>query len=545
MKHLILLVLIISIMLSGCDNLQNDTLPEPRIVYGLTLMPSGFDPHINASAELGIPLRSVYDTLVYRDPDTGEFVPGLAARWEMSEDGLTYTFFLRTDVKFHDDTRFDAAAVGINIDRIINPDTGSQKARFMLGPLTGYQIIDDHTITLNLSAPYAPFLDSLCQVYTGIASPAQLEKYDNGTYQFHQVGTGPFRMVELVPGDHVTLTRNKDYAWGPSFYIMPDNPVQTIEFKFYEDPPTRSLALESGEAQVMGELQPVDAQLLSGNPDIRLYPTTIPGQPLQFMMNTQRFPTDSRAVRQALLFATNRAAVVDTVFRRFSPVAFGPVSQGTDFYYDQVATTYPYDLGQAESLLFAAGFTETNDDGILFIPTGLSETEPEATPAPDASLSGVALEVTMVVPPWGLAPQVAQLLQSQWRDAGIDLKIEQVAGFGQLREAASAGNFNLIAINFFGRDPSVLDQFFTSDGSMNWAGYADIELDTYLEEGTRQTEASSRASMYAAAQARIMDQALILPIREYTNLNGASTNLVGVAFDTQGWFPLLHNFGLE
>src|SRR5262245_49366310 len=89
-----------------------------RIVYGLTLPPSGFDPHVNSSSELGIPLRSVYDTLLYRDPQSKAFVPGLAEKWDVSDDGLTYTFHLKAGVKFHDGTPFDANAVAANLDRI-------------------------------------------------------------------------------------------------------------------------------------------------------------------------------------------------------------------------------------------------------------------------------------------------------------------------------------------------------------------------------------------------------------------------------------------
>ena len=81
-----------------------------KLVYGLTLAPSNIDPHVGNSSELGIPLTSVYDTLVYQALD-GKFVPGLAERWEVSDDGLTYTFYLRDDVKFHDGTPFNAKAV--------------------------------------------------------------------------------------------------------------------------------------------------------------------------------------------------------------------------------------------------------------------------------------------------------------------------------------------------------------------------------------------------------------------------------------------------
>jgi len=551
MRRLSLLSAILAVLLAACAaDAARQTLPEPRIVYGLTLMPSGFDPHLNASSELGIPLRSVYDTLVYRDPTSSAFVPGLASSWEISADGRTYTFTLRTDVVFHDGTPFNAQAVAANLDRITNPDNGSQKARFMLGPLAGYEVRDAHTISLVLSEPYAPLLDSLSQVYLGIASPTQLARYDNATYQFHQIGSGPFRMVEYVPGDRLVLTRNPDYAWGPSFYTLPENPVQTIEFRFFEDPPTRTLALESGEAHIVGEIQPIDAQLLSGNPELRLYPVPIPGQPLQLIMNTRRFPTDSLAVRQALILATNRAAIAETIFQRFSPVAYGPLAAVTDDYYPQVAESYQYDPTQALALLSAVGFTERNTDGILMVPTGLQPSPTQTTtqtatqtPEPTAGSGGLPLRLALVVPPWGQTPEVAQLIQSQWRQLGIELEIRQVAGLGQLREAAAEGTYNLIALNFFGRDPSLLEQFFLSNGSLNWTGYSDVELDAYLRDAGRETDLERRSAFYAAAQTRIMEQALILPIRDYVNLNGATARLTGVQFDAQGWFPLLHNFG--
>ena len=114
----------------------------------MTLQPSTFDPQIGASSELGIPLRSVYDTLVYRDPQSLEFVPGLATSWTISPDGLIYTFALRQGVNFHDGTPFNAQAVAANLDRITNPMTASQKALFLLGPYTGYEIVDDYTIRL-------------------------------------------------------------------------------------------------------------------------------------------------------------------------------------------------------------------------------------------------------------------------------------------------------------------------------------------------------------------------------------------------------------
>ena len=185
---LLFLILTVSSLTSAC---QPSSEAESTLHYGLTLAPSGIDPHLNASAELGIPLNSVYDTLVFLDPDSREFVSGLAERWQLSSDGLRYTFYLRKDVRFHDGTPFNAQAVQENLDYILDPDNHSQKAATMLGPLNQTEILDDHTIALVLDEPFAPLLDSLSQVYLGMASPTALNQWGASEYQFHQVGTGP------------------------------------------------------------------------------------------------------------------------------------------------------------------------------------------------------------------------------------------------------------------------------------------------------------------------------------------------------------------
>jgi peptide/nickel transport system substrate-binding protein len=344
------------LVMDGDDDEQAAVGSGNRIIYGLTLNPTGFDPHRHISSELGIPFFSVYDTLVYRHPQSMDFVPGLADRWEMASDGLSWTFYLKQNVKFHDGTDFNAQAVGTNLDRIMNTEIGSQKARSMLGSFTGYEVLDNYTIKLNFSEPFAPLLDGLSQVYLGIASPQALSEYSNNTYQFHQVGTGPYKLVEMVPGDHLILQANEDYTWGPVFYApRSGESIDTVEFRFYEDPATRSLALQSGEIQMIGELLPTDAELLIGDASLEIYPVPILGTPQQFFLNTKRAPMDNLAVRQALLYATNRTAIVEAVFQGRSPVAYGPLTSTMPFYNAAVKQLYPYDANYARSLLEGMG----------------------------------------------------------------------------------------------------------------------------------------------------------------------------------------------
>jgi peptide/nickel transport system substrate-binding protein len=521
-----LTVLLLLFLMTGCA--PNTVVPaQQRIVYGLTLEPSGFDPHIHRSAELGIVLRQVYDTLLYRDLSTKEFVPGLATAWTISEDNLTYTFTLRQGVTFHDGTAFNAQAVAANLDRVTSPETASQNAVFMLGPYTGNEIVDDYTIRIHLAEPYTPLLDALSQVYLSIASPTAFQQYSTNRYQFHQVGTGPFTFVEYISGDHITLQRNPSYTWGPAFYLLPnEKSLDEIEFRFFTDAPTRSLALENGQAQIMGELSPIDATALRGNSEIRLLPTNIPGQPLQFLININRPPTDNLIVRQALLFGTNRSVIVDTVYQGFSSVAWGPLAANTLFSSRELRGAYAHDPGQAQSLLASVGYQDSNNDGYL----------------EDASGN---LEATIIVPSWGLVPEVSQLLQDQWRTLGIKAVLEPVPGFSALQEKIKAGKYNLVAFDTWGLDPYFLNRYFLSDGDNNWTGFSNVELDNILREAVRQTDNSIRQDLYIRAQRIIMENALILPIRDYVNLNATGASVQGLAYDPYGWFPILNNVTLS
>jgi peptide/nickel transport system substrate-binding protein len=298
--------------------------------------------------------------------------------------------------------------------------------------------------------------------------------------------------------------------------------VEEIEFRFFTDPPTRSVALESDEVQVMGELLPTDARALTGNSGLQVVPVSIPGQPLQFLMNVTRYPTDNKAVRQALLFAANREAIIDAVYQRFSPVAWGPLSASTLFYSRDMIGAYAQDTAQAQSLLTAAGYQDTNNDGTL-------------------DLGGVDLQVDVIVPPWGLIPEVAQLLQDQWRTIGIRAVLKPVPTFNGLLDEVNSSEYNLVAFYTFGVDPSFLNQFFLSEGSNNWTGFRSVELDNILNEATRQIDPGVRRALYAQAQALIMEEALILPIRDYVNLNASSVSVHGLSFDSYGWFPTLNN----
>lgn len=527
MRRLFVVLLLAPVLLIvGCAEQPATEVEEDPFVYGLTLQPSGIDPHINASAELGIPLRSVYDTLVYRDSESLSFVPGLASEWSVSGNGLVYTFTLREDVTFHDGTPFNAEAVRVNIERMIDPQNNSAKAAQLLGPVQSVNVLSDFQVELILSEPFVPLLDGLSQPYTGMASPTALAERDAQSYQFHQVGTGPYRFVEYVFDSHILLERNPDYAWAPEVTNNPGIPtVERIYFRFFEDTTSRALALETDDADVMGELLPADARRLTESNNIQLAAVNVPGQPYQYMLNTSRFPTNSLAFRQALLYGANRQEIVSSVFQGYSPIAYGPLTSSTLYFNPNVDGRYAFDPEQAEALANSTGWIDSDDDGFR-------------------DRDGEPVVVTLVTPPWGLGPDIAILLEEQWENnLNIEVIVRQVASFPMLSEQAAEGEYNAIAINFSGLDPSLLNAFYGTAGPLNWSRFSDPNLDVLLEQAVTVQDEALRQELYYQIQTQIMDQAVVFPIREQVNLNGVQPGISGLSYDAYGWFPYLTEIG--
>ena len=527
MKIAKVVLLMLALLLAALYGLPPAGAQDGKLIYGLTLVPSGIDPHVNASSELGIALTSVYDTLVWQAPD-GSFVPGLAEWWEISPDGRTYTFHLRSGVTFHDGTPFNAEAVKFNFERIVDPATKSQKAVFMLGPYESSEVVDEYTVRVHFQEPFAPFLDSASQVYLGMASPAAVAKW-GADYQMHQVGTGPFMMKEYIPGDHLTLVRNPAYNWAPPL-MNHQGPayLEEIEFRFFVEPAVRALALEGGQADVMGEIPPQDAGRLAESPDFALIPVALPGMALQFFLNTEKPPTDDRRVRQALNYAIDKEAIVGTVFKNYSPPAYGPLTAITPGFDEALKDMYAYNPAKAEALLEEAGWVDEDGDGIR-------------------EKDGQPLVVEAYLMSWGFIPEVAQFLQAQFKAVGVEMHSQMVA-YPAALEAAREGKHNLIPFALGGSDPDILRPFFHSknaDSGFNWAKVRDAALDRLLEEGARTLDMQKRLELYAQAQEIIMAQALIIPIRDYVNLNAASTRVKGLRYDFRGWFPWLYDVRLE
>ena len=157
-------------------------------------------------------------------------------------------------------------------------------------------------------------------------------------------------------------------------------------------------------------------------------------------------------MRQALLYGTNREAIIDAVFQRFSPGRLGTDCQRRPSFTVPMSSVPMPMTRKRRAICCSAGLSDTNNDGYV-------------------DFGGADLEVNIIAPNWGLIPDVAQLIQDQWRDIGIKVNIDPVPSRNLLRQHVDDGQYNLVAWYEFGLDPSFLNRYFLSNGDSNWTGY--------------------------------------------------------------------------
>lgn len=350
--------------------------------------------------------RQVLDNLVSQTDD-GDIVPWIATDWEVSDDGLVWTLTLRDDVEFTDGTELDAEAVAYNFDYWM--DGGNSTAQVHLDGFYDHaEAVDDHVVEIHLSSPLATFMSSLSQSYFGLQSPTALENRTEEENCTEPIGSGPFSVAEWKRGEYIEFQRNDDYNWAPE-NAKHQGPayLDAIRWNIIPDNTSRYGSLLSGETQAVGEIPAVNVAEAEELFDYTQYIT--PGRPMVMNLNTDRGIFADQQVRQALSFATDREANVESAF--LGTVPFEPsgyLSQSTPDYDADAADEYPFDLDRANKLLDEAGWDERDDEG-----TRIKDGQRlEAT---------VTYGLNSIVTPDG--GTVIQNFQEQAREAGFDLKL--------------------------------------------------------------------------------------------------------------------------
>lgn len=508
----IVLYLLLVLFLVGCQTESTNSLSTDLVVFS-TINPSSTDLHLDSTPITGFLARQVYDTLVYRHPETFEIVPGLAERWEISEDGLTYTFYLKQGVTFHDGTALTADTVATNFDRIVNLPA-SPAIQQLIGSYYRSEIVDNYTIQLLLSEPYAPFLDGLCHPNLGMISSEALATHSSLRYQFYQIGTGPYQWIDFVPGRYVVLRPNPDYQWGPDFYTDRLPLLGDIRIEFSDDIGQKVESLTADNLTLIYHLAPENIAEVVANAEAQIIPYQPAGMNLQFQVNTELYPTDTLLVRKALLWSLNRTELIDRFFYGVTVPAYGPLSQNSLYYSNEMTSFSGYSFNQSREFLGQAGYEDSDNNGIY-------------------DINSLDLEIRVFVTSGLMSLDMINAVQQQWRVIGIDSQFDIAPSLALIGNDPDA--YHLIAVPLdTGVDSALLSRTYSSTGLYNLFGYQNDTLDELLQQGTSGLSEVERATAYVLAQRHIMENAIILPVVSPLDVYVTSATLQNLQFDPYG-----------
>ncbi len=471
------------------------------------------NPGTTGSRDTAPIMANIFDTLVFLNKDF-KLEPLLAKSWKTSDDGLTYTFELRDDVKFHDGTPFNAAAVVANFDYLTDKNTQSKIARGLLGSCLTAKATGEFEVTVTCKEPYAPLLNQLGEPYMGMQSPAAIKKYGADLGQ-HPIGTGPFKFVSWKPNQSVVLEKNPDYNWMPKS-LGHDGPanIDKLTFHIVTNPQSRVSEFQSGQSQVMQEVPGLFWKALMASKRYDGLQIPISGLGIFAPINASLAPTNDVKVRQALLYAIDQKGLIQLAEAGVYPPSHTPLTEGMLGYDADLAKMYPYDPQKAKELLKEAGW-ENKGNGW----------EKDGKPL-EIKLTAISTKAHYMAE--------AQAIQGYLAKIGIKASMEPMAAPAWLA-ANVAGTITMTPGQYIGVDPDALHYWFLPDQYFNWSHWSDPKLTKLLMAGRSEQDPEKRAQIYHDAQKIIMEQALELPIRQNIDLTMVDKSVKGVTWSGGGF----------
>jgi peptide/nickel transport system substrate-binding protein len=355
-----------------------------RAAYSSTV--TTWDPSASFSTEV-VYLANLYEPLIYANPpgSAEPFSPALSTSWEVSDDGLEWTFKLREGVTFHDGTPFTAEAVKYSIDRTKKLNLG---AAYIWAPVKEVVVVDDYTVKFVLSYPTA--LDRIAAASSGswIFSPATEGKDQKWWDEGNEAGTGPWVMESYKPNEELVFVRNTKW-WGE----WQDNQFQKIVIKIVAEAGTQRQMLEAAEVDYIGLVARDQVDAMAANSAIDIVRAQTWNNYLMFF-NTQKPPLDDVKVRQALSYAVPYEDLITVGANGLGQPSKGPVPVGLWPNAAGDLSEYTYDIEKAKQLLAEAGYP---DGGFKLTLTHASENPLEQRFAPliKESFAKVGVEVSV------------------------------------------------------------------------------------------------------------------------------------------------------
>lgn len=497
-----------------------------ELSFALATSPDTLDPHRSGLAVSVRVIRTIHDSLVVQLPDH-TIKPWLATEWKVSEDGLSYTFKLREDVKFHDGTPFNAEAVKYNFDRILDPATKASNAAALLQPYQSSEVLDEYTVRLNLATPSRAFLGNLSQALLGIVSPAAAQKYGDQLGQ-HPVGTGPFKFVKWEENAGIHVERNPDYKWAPELVTNQGAPyLDGIDFRIVPEEATRIGSVQSKQVLAAETVPPQHILTLEKDPNFQLLQTNTVGLPYTLFFNKDREPWNELKARQAVQLAVDVDTIVKTLYLGTYERAWSPLTPGTFGYDASLEQSIKPDIPKSNRLLDELGWVR-GEDGIR-------------------AKDGKKLTLRYVdgTPNREKRNDIAVMIQQQLKQIGIAVEVEITKDIRTV--VYTNGDYDLYGNSQVNSDPNALYSFYHSydpKGQASLSRLNDPDVDQWLEQGRVEKDDAKRAELYQQVQQYIIDHAIILPIYVFPYTVAASNSVQGVLFDSLG-YPLFNDVSLQ
>lgn len=480
MRHLsITIFLALFISLGGAQE-RGGTL-----VAGWAQDPVGLDPHVTSARSSVAILENVLDNLVSVTAE-GELEPALAESWEVSEDGLTWTFNLRDGVMFSNGRPLTAEDVVYTYERILDPETGSGNA-YLLDSVASITAPDESTVVFELEEANAVLLNNL-------ASSKQLgiiarESVEEGTINTQPIGTGPFKITDFQPGVKVMLERNENY-WKEGLPYL-----DAIDIRIIPDESVRRTALVSGDIDWTISVPGQSVEELKARDDIIV--DEVPAGAYWYIgVNTEREPLNDPRVRQAISYALNRENIAEAATFGNAEPTQDPIPSSSTWNYGYAP--YEQNLERARELLSEAG-------------------------VPD----GFELEI-MPTTQFEESVRIAQVLQAELANLGIQADIRTLE-WAEWLEEQGAGNYDTYVCSWNGgTDPE--DYFYAQHKTgevFNFTGYSNPTVDELLEEGRVTQDFDARKEIYAEINQQIVDDAPYIYLYNPLEINAYQTYVQG------------------
>ncbi|HKI59020.1 MAG TPA: ABC transporter substrate-binding protein [Trueperaceae bacterium] len=482
---------------------------------------STLDPAIGYNWDNWSMIQAIFDGLMTYKPGTTELQPALATDYQISDDGLTYTFDLRQGVTFTDGEPFDASVVKYSFERMLDPATQSPGVGFFTGiagaqafidgkakGVSGIEVLSPAKVRFTLTQADATFLNKLALNFSFVVPPKAVAKWGKD-FGHHPVGTGGFSMKDWVPGQRLVLVKNPDY-------FVPSEPkVDEIDFQFGVDPNVAFLRLQRGEVDILGDGVP-SSQFAKVMSDPKLKQQVVSSDQIEtsfVALNTTMKPFDNVQVRQALNMAIDKSQVLRVINNRAGAAdqILPPAMPG----YNPDYKGFPYDPAKAKQMLADAGYAD-GFSSVLYT----SNVDPN--------------------------PRIAQVVQQQLAQIGVKLDIRSLSPSAVI-DAASQGKTPMVWSGGMAwlddyPDPNdfwwpILGCDSAVPGGWNWPRYCNKELDAQGQKAdamVQPSQSDARIALWRDIFTKASNDAPWIPLFNERSYVMHTPRMGGVGFQVAG-----------